>query len=101
MNSIVDIINKIEKRPVMYIGKNSILTLKAFLDGWYLRAPKTIIDGNIIDGFQESIEKKYNCLENKSWSDILMDHSKNESDSLDLFFKEFNEYKKMLNNDNA
>jgi hypothetical protein len=39
-NNIVKLILEIEKRPAMYIGRNSIFCLKAFLDSWHFRNPQ-------------------------------------------------------------
>lgn len=94
MNSIIKILSDIEKRPAAYIGKNSISCLKAFLDGWYLRNPNKVIDANIMNEFQEWIEKKYDIKTNKSWNDILLFNSQDEGKALELFFTEFNEWRR-------
>ncbi len=99
MNSIVDIINNIQKRPAMYIGRNSISCLKSFLDGWYLRNPEEVVDGIFMEQFQIVIERKYEAKSSKSWSDILLYNSQDESKALELFFKEFDEYKKKISRD--
>lgn len=89
MNSIVELLKLVKERPAMYIGKNMISCLKAFLDGWYLRNPDGIIDVNIMGAFQDYIEKKYNQPSYRSWCDILLYISQDESIALDLFFEEF------------
>ena len=75
----------------MYIGQNSIHCLKAFLEGWYLRNPEDVIDLYIMEKFEEWVELKYNVDSSISWSDILLENSKNETEALNLFFKEFDE----------
>lgn len=89
MDSIKEIINKVKQRPEMFIGRHSILCLKAFLDGWYIRNPKGIIDDDIMGAFQDYIEIRYKEKDSISWCDILLKNSKDESDALNLFFKEF------------
>ena len=76
----------------MYIGRNAISCMKAFIDGWFLRSPDTVIDPEVMEGFQVWIEKKYNVSENHSWCDIILFHSQDESDALDNFFQEFDKY---------
>lgn len=92
MNSIREIISKIKKRPEMYIGQNSISCLKAFLDGWYLRDPDNVIDSEIMDNFQDWVESRYKSDSAESWANIILDHAKNETEALKLFFKEFDEF---------
>ena len=89
MNSIVELLELIKERPAMYIGRNSISCLKAFIDGWYLRNPSGIIDGHIMEEFQDYIEKKYNETSCRSWCDILLYNSQDENKALELFFEEF------------
>ena len=35
MDNLYKLLQNIKKRPAMYIGKNSIFNLQAFLDGYY------------------------------------------------------------------
>mgnify|MGYP001579468550 CR=1 FL=1 len=93
MNSIVELILQIKSRPAMYIGCNSISCLKAFIDGWFLRAPESVIDSNVMDEFQRWIERKYNIDTAHSWKDIILFYSQDEGDALLKFFDEFEEWK--------
>mgnify|MGYP001061105861 CR=1 FL=1 len=94
MNSIEELLSKIKERPEMYIGRSSISCLKAFIDGWFYRDHTTIIDSELIDGFQSWIEQKYNINTSHSWCDIILFHSQDESKALKRFFEEFDEWKK-------
>ena len=89
MNSISILLNEIRVRPAMYISKRSISCLKAFLDGWYLRDPQSVDDADVMDNFQDWIEKKYNIKTSHSWSAIILFYSQDEYDALEVFFKEF------------
>lgn len=92
MNSIIELITQIKTRPAMYIGRNSISCLKAFIDGWYLRTPETVIDSTVMDDFQNWVEKKYNIKTSHSWCDIILFYSQDENDALSNFFREFDEF---------
>ncbi|GAA4276490.1 hypothetical protein [Aquimarina mytili] len=92
MDSIVEVLNSIKQRPAMYIGRDSISCLKAFLDGWYFRNPTGVVDTDVMNKFQDWTEKKYSTKSSKSWSDILLYNSQDESKALELFFKDFDEF---------
>jgi hypothetical protein len=89
MSSIKNLLAQIQSRPAMYLGKRSILCLKAFIDGWYLRSPETVEDRDTMSAFQEWIEKKYNIQSSQSWDRIILFYSQDEYDALEIFFKEF------------
>lgn len=72
----------------MYIGRNSISSLKAFLDGWYLRSPDTISDIEVMGEFQDWVCKKYK-IDTHSWDHILLFYSFDEYNALQEFFKQF------------
>ena len=80
----------------MYITRDSISCLKAFLDGWFLRSPNDVVDDEIMTKFQERIETKYKVKTSHSWCDVLLFHSQDESHALQLFFKEFDEFRESL-----
>jgi hypothetical protein len=92
MNSVIDLIHLIQKKPAMYLGKRSISCLKSFLDGWFLRNPEAVTDGETMSYFQEWIEKKYKVSTSHSWCDVILFYSLDESDALENFFQYFNEY---------
>lgn len=94
MNSIFSLIKLIEKRPAMYLGRNSISCLKSFLDGWYLRDPDNVIDAEIMNDFQSWVEKKYDVSGNQSWCDIILFYSQDEGTALTNFFRHFDQWAK-------
>ena len=59
MNSVVELILKIKERPAMYITRESISCLKAFIDGWCIGLQEKIVDADVMESFQTAIEKKY------------------------------------------
>ena len=93
MNNLIELIGLIEKRPAFYLGRNTISTLRAFLDGWVMREPSTVIDSNVLNDFQQYIEEYYS-IRGHSWDKIILLFSQDEADALDTFFIRFNEIKK-------
>ena len=92
MNSIVELIQEIEKRPAMYLTRNYISCLKAYLDGWYQRDIDNVPDIKAMSDFQIFIEKKYKSETSHSWCDIILFYSQDETDALRNFFKEFDDF---------
>jgi hypothetical protein len=92
MNSIVELIQLIRKRPAMYLGRRSISCLQAFIEGWFLRNPKDVADGEIMNEFQDWIEKKYKTSTTHSWRSIILFYSQDENEALENFFKDFEEF---------
>lgn len=93
MNSIIELIYQIKNKPAMYISRNSISCLKAFIDGWFLRSPDTVTDSIIMEDFQNWIEKKYKISTSHSWCDIILFYSQDESHALSKFFDDFDEWR--------
>jgi hypothetical protein len=89
MNSVKELIFKIKERPAMYIGGNSITSLKAFIDGWYFRDPNSVSDVEVMNKFQDWVQAKYKVTSTQSWAQILLFYSNDEYGALQLFFREF------------
>jgi hypothetical protein len=96
MNSVVEIIKLIKIRPAMYLSRNYISCLKAFIDGWYLRDHNSIVDADVMGGFQDWIGKKYKITSSHSWCDIILFYSQDESTALNKFFDEFEEWLQLI-----
>ena len=90
-NKFITLIETIEKRPSLYIGKNSIFSLSAFLSGVAFDSAYSN-DYSIIDNFQQWVEKKYRITTSQSWASILNFYSSDEKDALKLFFLLFKEF---------
>ena len=98
MISFYELITKIQKRPALYLGKESISNLQVFLDGYTfarreLKVPISNEEEDFED-FQEWIEKKYNLQDTQSWTKIILFYSVDERDALERFFELFDEFVK-------
>jgi hypothetical protein len=92
-NNIVKLILEIEKRPAMYIGRNSIFCLKAFLDGWHFRNPKQTDNSEILIEFTDWIQAKFNIDRySVSWDKLLFSLYYDEEMALNSFFLNFNQF---------
>ena len=96
MTDFYQLLQKIEKRPSLYIGKNSIFNLHAFLDGYYfarreLNIPLTEQEEEF-QHFLTWIREKFNIETGQLWSSIILFHSSDESNAIKRFFSLFDEF---------
>ncbi len=95
LKDLINLTYAIKLRPGLYIGKKSIVRLHQFLNGfseayYYIDAENK--NFGVYPGFQEWIYNKYRAEEAISWSSIILDHSDNEEEAVDLFFEEVEIY---------
>lgn len=89
--NIKHLIFDIEQRPALYISKNYLSCLKAFLDG-YLFANNNLNGAFILNDFNEFIKEKYHITSSQSWADIIIFFSTDEHDALNNFFLLFHKF---------
>ena len=75
----------------MYIGGNSIIQMKAFIDGWLFSGIE-VTDKSILDEFQLWIQSTYRITSNQSWDRIILFYSTDSFEALENFFKLFEEF---------
>jgi hypothetical protein len=95
-NNFYQLLDKIKTRPALYLGKRSIFSLQAFLDGYtcacrQLGIPVTEQEQEFAE-FQDWIEKQFNRQSTKSWARIILFYSEDESQALDTFFELFEDF---------
>ncbi|MEH1946875.1 MAG: hypothetical protein V7K77_07945 [Nostoc sp.] len=92
-----EILTNIKKRPGMYLGANSPITiLDMLLRGYSLArrevgVPPTEPEREF-EGFQSWVEEKYGINSGQSWSKIILFYSVDEHEALQKFFELFEEY---------
>ena len=103
MDKFYDLLNKIQKRPAMYLGKKSIFSLQAFLDGYYFARREMGISlteqESEFQFFLKWIRAKFKVETGQLWPSIILFHSADETDAVERFFslwQEFLEEKKSL-----
>lgn len=95
-NNFYQLLDKIKTRPALYLGKRSIFSLQAFLDGYtcacrQLGIPVTEQEQEFAE-FQDWIEKQFNRQSSKSWARIILFYSEDESQAIDKFFELFEDF---------
>ena len=91
-----DLIRKIQQRPALYLGKQSLSHLQTFLDGFTfarreMGVPITAQEKEF-EGFQEWIEQRFNQADTQSWTKIILFNAEDEVDALNQFFELFDEF---------
>ncbi|MDZ7970364.1 MAG: hypothetical protein RM368_36465 [Nostoc sp. DedSLP03] len=92
-----EILTHIKKRPGMYLGANSPITiLDMRLRGYSLARREVGVlptePEREFEGFQSWIEDKYGINSGQSWAKIILFYSVDEPEALQKFFELFEEY---------
>jgi len=95
-NNFYQLLDRIKTRPALYLGKRSIFSLQALLDGYtfacrQLAIPVTEQEQEFAE-FQNWIEKQFNRQSTKSWARIILFYSEDESQAIDTFFELFKDF---------
>jgi hypothetical protein len=101
MTNIYQLIDRIKKRPGMYLGKPSIIRLKSFLDGYMgaredLGFPLTEQEEKF-NYFQEWIQTRFKITSSHSWADSILFYSADDKEALNQFFELFDQFIKIEN----
>ena len=92
MASFKNLIARLSQRTAMYIGKNDIFYLDAFISGWLFCPIEDISDLHLFGDFQEWLRKKFNIQGTQGWAKIILFQCFDEKQALEYFFKLFNEF---------
>lgn len=90
--NVLELIKLLEPRPVMYISRHNLSSLRAFIDGWYFRNQIDDVGMDILNDFQIWLQER-NQLDNyRRWDTIIIYLCQDDNKALDYFFKLFNEF---------
>ena len=96
MSSLYEMLNRIKKRPAMYLGRNSIFSLQAFLAGYNgAKREMGLVATEQEQEFEDFlgwIRERFNVETNQSWASIILFYSADENKALDTFFELFDEF---------
>ena len=92
MASLKNLIATLSQRTTMYIGRNDIFCLQAFINGWCFSSTETITDLHLLGKFQEWIKHKFKVEHSQGWAAVILFHSLDEKYALEYFFELFNEF---------
>lgn len=95
---LLTLIDQIERKPQMFVGKKSISLLDIYIGAYYsgleaydLHKPGFLND-NIILNFSFWIAAKYNKSASLGWAKIILEEVSDEEKASDRFFIEFKKY---------
>lgn len=87
------LLSKIRARPALFLGKDSISLLAAFLDGFFHgRGGQGQFDSDVFVGFQEFIRTRFNMSSSHRWNDVILFFETDEARAFWRFFELFDEY---------
>ena len=101
MSNFYQLIQKIKKRPSMYLGKPAISNLRSCLGGYILARRELGISQTEQEKkfteFQGWIQKKFNITSSQSWDKVILFYSEDERTALERFFELFEEFLSLEN----
>jgi hypothetical protein len=101
MSNFYELLQKVQQRPSLYLGKRSLSHLQVFLDAYTFARREMGIEPTeqeqYFEEFQDWIEQRFNQVDTQSWSRIILFYSEDESDALEKFFELFEEFLQQRN----
>jgi hypothetical protein len=97
MSDLYTLLHKIQKRPALYIGKHSVFSLQAFLDGYYvarrdLNVPLTLQEQEFQE-FLAWLRQQFQVETGELWASILLAATGgDEKSAIEKFFSLFEEF---------
>lgn len=92
-----ELLERIKKRPGMYLGKPSITRLNMLLTGYSLARLELGLEETKeeqeFSQFQEWIEQKYQSKSTEGWDTLILKHSDDEKGAFNQFFILYDEFK--------
>jgi len=86
-------IETIKERPELYIGKKSLVLLKAYMDGYMDRQNEMIGESIGFDfAFQEFIQNRFTITASHHWADIITFYSITDAGAFDRFYELLDEF---------
>ena len=102
MYTLYELLERLKKRPGMFLGTSSITKLDMLLRGYNLARREVGIPPSEQErefvGFQSWVQEKYGIKSGQSWAKIILFYSIDEQEALWKFFEIFEEY---LNRDKS
>ena len=96
MDSIFELIDQIKERPAAYLGRQSLMCFRSFLDGWCWRSSIDPVDLAEFNGFDQWVRNKYQLRDNQSWDKVVQFYSADDASALSNFFRLIDDYRASL-----
>ena len=95
-NSLYQLLEKIQKRPAMYLGGRALSRLEAFLGGYFVAKKELALpltpEEEHFTHFQDWLQIKFQIQSNQSWAKIILFYTTDEAQALDRFFDLWQEF---------
>ena len=93
MDNLYNALTEIRKLPELYIGKQSLERLYAYING-FIDCQQRLGYGyqSCLDGFQEFIEGKYNLGTDHDWASIISFFGTTDEAAMRTFWNYFDEF---------
>jgi hypothetical protein len=93
MGAILDLLERIRKRPGIFLGRPSVSNLYMFLSGFtYARKDSDPGDQQFLAGFGQWVHDRYKVTSTQGWAKIIEFYSLNEVEEMELFWKLLDQY---------
>lgn len=88
MDILIKKLYMIREKPIIHIGKKSVILLRAYLDGYLDRVMELNPDfKSVFFEFYDFIRQDYKMAPNHSWERILTAYTSTDENAFDLFYQ--------------
>ena len=92
---LIRLLAEIRARPALYLGKESISLLAAFLDGFvHGKGGQGQFDSELFVGFQSFVRSRFGMSSSHRWNDVILFFETDEARGFWRFFELFDEYRR-------
>ena len=94
MSPILDLLVNIRERPAMFIGRQSIVRFRSFLDGYRhgLRQSTVPAEEPLFDRFQRWVEERFKISTSHGWDSIILFMAGDDPAAFELFWELWDAY---------
>jgi len=87
----------IKKNPIIYIGKRSIILLRAYIDGYVDRIMEENPDyTSTFWGFHDYVVEYYKVFSNHNWDRIITAYTSDDDMAFDMFYTLLDKYQDQI-----
>lgn len=102
MSDLFNLLEKVQKKPGLYIGRPSVGELFMFLAGYKaakleMGVKPTEEELRFYREFQPWLQKRFSLTTTNSWAKIIQFYSKNDQEAFERFFELSNEFRSLHN----
>lgn len=94
LDKLYHLVQKIKKKPEVFLGKKSLHLLRAYLDGYidYHNEKNNEFNRFFLPKFQDYVEQRYNISKSHSWVSLITFYSNSEEEAFDNFYLILDEF---------